>query len=390
MRLRPVGTSNLWPWNIAGTGRKPVSQAGTTRVTGDRPQFVRAVMSGEDRSTRGLMLRAGLEVVEPVYAGVMAVRNRMFDRGLKKVHRLSKPVISIGNITTGGTGKTPVVRWVVERLREMGKRPAVLSRGYKSRGAGLGDELTMLDRMLNEKNPAPIFLAANPDRVAAAREVLGEHPEVDVFVLDDAFQHRRVARDLDVVLISAANPFGFGHVLPRGLLRERLPGLARADVFIITHADQATPDELAKIEATIGEHHATPFILRAVHAQTGLKTPDGQLQMHELRSRKFFVFAGIASPTSFERQLRAYAEPVGIHWFADHHEYTSEEVRVLRREAQAAGADVLLTTEKDWVKVANKYSDDPHLPPIWPVQMELQFLGTDEGRFISTLKSVVN
>jgi tetraacyldisaccharide 4'-kinase len=313
----------------------------------------------------------------------------MFDRGVRKVHRLGRPVISVGNITTGGTGKTPVVRWVAERLREMGKRSAILSRGYKSQGAGLGDELTMLDRMLNEGKDAKIFLAADADRVAGAQGVLREHPAVDVFVLDDAFQHRRVARDLDIVLISAVNPFGFGHVLPRGLLRERPAGLGRADMFIVTHTDQAREDELRKIEATIGKHRAEPTVLHAVHSQTGLWTSGRKLPMEDLRGRKFFVFAGIANPVSFDRQLRAYGEPVGHRWFGDHHHYQAGEIRELRKEAKSSGADVLVTTEKDWAKIAEMCSDQEGLPPVWRVEMELRFLGEDDARFVSKLKAVV-
>jgi len=358
-------------------------------VSGDRGQIVHGVMSGENRTARAAVLRACLAVAEPVYAGAMGVRNWMFDRGVKKVHRLARPVISVGNITTGGTGKTPVVRWVAERLREMGKRPAILSRGYKSQGTGMGDELTMLDRMLNEGKEAKVYLAANADRVAGAQGVLREHPEVDVFVLDDAFQHRRVARDLDIVLISAANPFGFGRVLPRGLLRERLSGLARADVFILTHADQASEDELRKIDVTIQKYHAAPTILRAVHAQTGLWTSGGKQPMEALRGRRFFLFAGIANPGSFERQLRAYGKPVGHRWFGDHHDYQAGQIRELRDQAKSAGAESLVTTEKDWVKIAEMCSDEEGLPPVWRVEMELHFLGDDSDRVVSKLKAVV-
>jgi tetraacyldisaccharide 4'-kinase len=160
-------------------------------------------------------------------------------------------------------------------------------------------------------------------------------------------------------------------------------------VFIVTHADQATEDELGKIEATIRKHHAKPTILRGVHAQTGLRTPEGKLPVEELRGRRFFPFAGIANPGSFERQLRAYGEPAGHRWFDDHHDYQAGEIRELRDQAKSAGAESLVTTEKDWVKIAEMCSDEEGLPPVWRVEMELGFLGEDADRFVSKLKAVV-
>jgi tetraacyldisaccharide 4'-kinase len=243
--------------------------------------------------------------------------------------------------------------------------------------------------MLNEGQEGKVFLAANADRAAGAERILREHPEVDVFVLDDAFQHRRVARDLDVVLISAANPFGFGHVLPRGLLREGLAGLGRADVIIVTHSDQVSADELEVMERAIRKYRGESCILRAVHTQTSILTTGGELRMEELRGRKVFAFAGIANPGLFERQLRAYGEPVGRRWFGDHHDYQAGEIRALREEAKSAGAEALVTTEKDWAKIAGAYSEESDLPAVWRVEMELKFPGGDEERLVSKIRAVV-
>src|SRR4051794_2790213 len=196
-------------------------------------------MGGEDRSIRASLLRGATAAAEPFYAVVAAARNRAFDAGLRKIHRLPRATISIGNITTGGTGKTPVVRWLAQRLRESGRRVAVLSRGYKAEPGKLGDEQLMLDHALNSSvEQQRVHIVANPDRVAGASEALRLRPETDVFLLDDGFQHRRAGRDLDVVLVSATNPFGYGRVLPRGMLREPLSGLRRAGAFIVSHADQ--------------------------------------------------------------------------------------------------------------------------------------------------------
>ena len=356
-------------------------------------------MSGEDRSRRSSLLRAALAAAEPVYATSAALRNRMFDAGLRKTHRLPRATISVGNITTGGTGKTPVVRWLASRLREAGRRVAVLSRGYKAAPGKLGDEQLMLDHALNapdERHRIPIV--ANPDRVAGAAEALRLRPETDVFLLDDGFQHRRACRDLDVVLVSATNPFGYGRVLPRGMLREPLAGLRRAGAFIITHADQVAENDLASIERTIRRHNAEAPLYRAAHAHAALRSagvaasapPDRSLG--DLRGRNWFAFCGIGDPQTFLRQLEAAGgRRAGHRWFGDHHRYLPEDLAALRRDAIAAGADVLLTTEKDWAKLAELAPQGAETsPPLWRVDLEIRFLGDDERRLLEQVTAALS
>ena len=354
-------------------------------------QFARAVMSGTDRRARAAALRLALASAEPVYAGAAALRNWLFDAGLRSRHRLPRPTISVGNITTGGTGKTPVVRWLAGRLRERGLRIAVLSRGYRAGGHGggaggaLGDEQVMLDRALNA--PAEqyrVVLVADPDRVRGAQEALRLRPETDVFLLDDGFQHRRVARDLDVVLVSATSPFGYGHVLPRGMLREPLRGLRRAGAFVISHADQVPPEELGAIEATLRRHNGAAPIYHAAHAHAALRTSaDAVRPLEDLRGRRYFAFCGIGDPSTFFRQLESLGgRSVGECSFVDHHAYTEHDLASLRRAASAAGADVLLTTEKDWVKLEALPSARLEAPPVWRVDVEIQFRGDDGERLL--------
>src|SRR4051812_37835557 len=230
-------------------------------------------MSGEDRSLRASLLRGATAAAEPFYAMVAAARNRAFDAGVRKTHRQPRATISIGNITTGGTGKTPVVRWLAQRLRESGRHVAILSRGYKAEPGKLGDEQLMLDHALNspvEQQRIPIV--ANPDRIAGANEALRLRADTDVFLLDDGFQHRRAERDLDIVLVSATNPFGYGRVLPRGMLREPLSGLRRAGAVVITHADQVGDSDLTTIERTIRRYNPAAPIYHAVHAHAALRS----------------------------------------------------------------------------------------------------------------------
>ncbi len=184
--------------------------------------FIHRVLDGTDRSFQGHALRAITAIAEPFYATAMRARNFFYSRQILPSHALGRPTISIGNITTGGTGKTPVVAWLASRPARSRPKTRCLLRGYRSSALGLSDEQLLLDRSLNTPSAVSIPVRANPDRTQSAAQLLREQPAIDTFILDDAFQHQRVRRDFNLVLISAIDPFGYGHVLPRGLLREPL------------------------------------------------------------------------------------------------------------------------------------------------------------------------
>ena len=350
-------------------------------------------MSGEALGVGPALTRAGTAAVEPAYAAVAAIRNWLFDRGLKKSLRLPRPLVSVGNITTGGTGKTPVVRWLAERLRDAHRQVAVLARGYGARPGEWGDEQVMLDQLLNDRpGLGRVTIAAHPDRFTAAQRVLRERPDVDAFVLDDGFQHRRLARDLDVVLVSATSPFGYDHVLPRGMLREPLGGLRRAAAGIITRADQVTPYVLDAIEWRIREIAPALPIYRATHEHAGFRSAaqDGALPLDELSGRNWFAVCGIGEPQAFLGQLKGLGgKCAGHRWFADHHRYTPQDLADLRREAVGAGADVLLTTEKDWAKLATFPDAGEGRPPVWRVGMRIRFFGQGEALLLDQIAGVI-
>jgi len=370
-----------------------------TMPTNSRPWYLN-VMSGAERGPIAAALRAGLTAVEPFYSAAVGLRNRGFDRP-GRAKRLPRPVISVGNITAGGTGKTPVVRWLAEHLRSRGRNVAVLSRGYKAVPGSLGDEQRMLDRLLNRVDPpsvkplSPVLLYADPDRHAAGERALREHPEIDVFLLDDGFQHRRLARDLDLVLIRATEPFGYGHVLPRGLLREPLSGLRRAGAFVLTHADGVDAAERARISGELGRHNPAAPIFAAVHATVAIRSapsagaPDEELPLERLSGIRAFAFCGIGNPGSFQRELRLRCGTlVGNRWFADHHAYTPADLHAVQDAARKAGADILITTEKDWVKLAE-------LPPvgglpIWRLDIAASFLHGDDQRLLQRVEQAIN
>ncbi|HEX3358567.1 MAG TPA: tetraacyldisaccharide 4'-kinase [Tepidisphaeraceae bacterium] len=342
------------------------------------------VLSGEARGIGPACLRAGLRIVEPFYSLAMRARNSLYQMGVKRQHRLGRPVISIGNITTGGTGKTPMVQWIARRLTAAGHRPGILMRGYKTAGAAISDEAVLLERSLQ------IPVGANPDRGVASQELLREHPEIDCFLLDDGFQHRRVWRNLDLVLIDATNPFGFGHVLPRGLLREPLAGLRRTDVVIITRADQVGASQIEELKQKIHRFNPNAPILQARHCLSALANGKESLAIESIRGRRIFSFCGIGNPTSFHRALlEAGAIDPGHRWYGDHHAYCKADIEVILQSAIEAKAEMIVTTEKDWVKI------EPLLPqasaiPVWHTPVMIEFDTADAGVLMTKIQSVID
>ena len=215
----------------------------------------RELVSGRKSGPDGCFVRGALRLAEFPYTWVVNSRNRRFDDGRLPVEKVGVPVVSVGNLTLGGTGKTPMVQWLARWFQNHGLKVSLISRGYKSAGNLQNDEARELEKQL-----PGVAHWQNPDRVAAARVAIGEFG-TEVIILDDAFQHRRIARDLDLVLIDALEPFGFGHVFPRGTLREPLAGLARAHLVILTRADMVDETERSRIRGIVERH--TPL------AQTG-------------------------------------------------------------------------------------------------------------------------
>lgn len=289
--------------------------------------------------------RAGLGALSVVYRGAVAGRNAMFETGVRSPRDLGRATISVGNLTTGGTGKTPMVIMLVERLIAMGRRPAILLRGYR------GDEQRVYADYF-ENGSVPVCVEANPHRAAGAAAALERDATIDVFVLDDAFQHRQAKRDLDLVLIDATEPFGFGYVLPRGMLREPRENLKRADAVIVTHADLVSPEMLIDLDMEIATLLGKPPIAHAAHAWTGFCDEEGgAVAIDAFKDKRAHGVCGIGNPEAFFQTLVQHvAEPAYFTAKPDHHAYTLEELNDLFAAATEHELDAIITTEKDWVK----------------------------------------
>jgi tetraacyldisaccharide 4'-kinase len=321
------------------------------RYGGDRHFFMsdvalyRRILSGR-AGLWAAPVRAVLRAMELPYAAAIARRNRGYDAG-RDVVRIDAPVISVGNLTVGGTGKTPLVVEIVRRLERMGRNPAVVARGYRAGRDGANDE----QRLIERECPG-IAYVAGADRVAAARRAVAAKG-ADTIVLDDGFQHRRLARDLDLVLIDATCPFGYGHLLPRGLLREPVASLRRAGLIVLTRTDLASANDLARIDRVLDTHAPDIPRIRCHHRVTGLTDVAGAAVAEPVAGARALLFAAIGNPAAFRATaLSLGAVDAGHRWFPDHCAYCAGDVDDLLRLAREARAEVLLTTAKDAVKLA--------------------------------------
>lgn len=312
-------------------------------------QTFRKLVSGQTRGLPAVCLRASLRIGSWFYAIGVAVRNGLFDREWKPVHRVAAPVISLGNVTTGGTGKTPMVALISQLLQELGRRPGIVSRGYRSVNGEANDEKLVLNVLCPD-----VPHEQDPNRVAAAN-LLISNGRADAIVMDDGFQHRRLHRDLDIVLIDATNPFGYGHLLPRGFLREPISNLQRADVIIITRSDLVSPEQLSELEQSI-VHHAPKLSKRTLHVvfePTSLRDAGGNMiSIQSVAGEPVHLMAGIGNPDAYQETVtRAKLKVTGTSWFADHHHYSAADLKHVQQSAQDSGASRIVTTLKDLVKL---------------------------------------
>lgn len=300
-----------------------------------------------------------------IYGAVADARNALYRRGIFKSFSLGVPTISIGNITVGGTGKTPLVASVAEILAAEEKKVGVLTRGYgraNERARVLVSDGEQVLATVRQAGDEPLELAckllgkavvvADADRVAAgqwAREQLG----VTAFVLDDGFQHRRVRRHLDIVCVDATRPFGNGKVLPSGILREPLKNLSRADLVVVTRANLVTNEKLAALKRQIADLTQCPVLSseNKIVRLTELPGASGEKKKHAA-SGAYHAFCALGNPQNFFEQLeRDGFQPLSTQTFADHHFYEQKDVEAIEKKAAQNGAGILLTTAKDAVKL---------------------------------------
>lgn len=347
------------------------------------------IVRGEAATPRERLYAAGLRALSAAYGAALKLHLAGYRLGIAKRTRFPVLVVSVGNLTVGGTGKTTAALAVARWLSEKGHRVAYLSRGY--RGAGekkalvvsegfgpllpvevAGDEPYMISRALPEA-----FVLVGRDRRrtgALALEKLG----ADAIVLDDGFQYQRLARDLDIVLVDALSPFGYDFLVPRGMLREPPAHLARADAIWLTHSDLVRRVDLEAVRQRLTEYAPNARLWEAVHRPVRLRSlaVDEEIELEALSGRKVCALSSLGNPLAFERSLeRLGAELTARIRFPDHHRYQAGELRASLEGLK--GADWIVTTEKDAVRIP----EETLVRPCWALGVELS--GRPEGLSLS-------
>jgi len=345
------------------------------------PDQFRQILIHADHSPSAFAWRVLLEAIRPFYALGVWWRNRQFDRHPERIFHASVPVVSVGNLTLGGTGKSPAVRWFAREFQRLGLKPAVLSRGYKAKKQSrkskptensenfLNDEGREMARLL-----PGVPLLQNPNRSESAEKVTREFG-ARVLILDDGFQHRKLFRDLDVVLIDADEPFGLtGRLFPCGTLREPARGFRRADVLMLTHADRLSLRERHTLREEIDQRFPSEkkrLWVETVHRPVGFVDAEGN-SVELAKTGRYGAFCGIGKPDGFFRSLEEFGlKPAETRRFPDHHAFTETDVQNLKEWMKKNAFDALLCTEKDLVKL-------PAELKVYALRIELEFLDGEE------------
>jgi tetraacyldisaccharide 4'-kinase len=320
-------------------------------------------------------LRILLWPASELYGVGVSLRTRLYAHGWRKQKHLKAAVISVGNLSVGGTGKTPLVIWLAEKLLEQGQRVAILTRGYRGT-AGSSDEVELMRSRLQNR----VVFGVGKNRFAEGQRI-ESHQAIDIFLLDDGFQHLQLARDLDIVLMDASRPMAES-LLPAGPMREPVSALTRAGIIIVTRTENT-----AGAKEAIQRLSNLP-IFSASTRLLGFRSIDGEGSLQtvaDLGSGPFFAFCGIGNPEAFVRDLQRWGIILAGHmFFADHHRYTLEDVQAIGRAATRLGAKSLLTTEKDsWNLTDLQFSGLPVFVSI----IDLEIAG--ETEFLSSINSVL-
>ena len=329
------------------------------------------------------ILKFFLFIISFIYGllvSILIFLNRLF------ASRLEVKVISVGNITLGGTGKTALVESIAAHLKQKGHKVAVLTRGYKrkfasctSRAAGyesIGDEPYMLSKNLGD---IPVIVDA--DRLRAAKKALKDY-HVDTVILDDGFQQWRIKKDLEIVAIDVVNPFGNQRLIPRGILREPLSSLSRADIFVLTKVNLNPNTE--RLIQILEKLNPKAIILKTSHQPLGfyeINKPNELLSADILKGKSAALFCGIGDPDSFKNLIETLGIKIGLFFnFADHHDYTEEDLGRIFKDAKDENLDAIITTEKDAARLTQRKLEDLGCR-VFVLRIKIQITKDEQGFF---------
>jgi len=345
-------------------------------------------VSSEDASLSASVSRLALQAVAGLYWLGLKGNLLLYTSGLKRRSTPALPAISIGNLTMGGTGKTTAAAFLSRRLQQTGVRPAIVLRGYRGQTGresvilcsddgtsrpdvtAAGDEACLLAQTLDG---VPVAVGKRREAVIAQ---LVQGSDAEVVILDDGFQYFRMNRLADIVLIDATVDINRQRLFPAGYLREPLAHLRRADQIWITHADQASPPQLARLNSLLRQHAGDLPLVETKHQITGLRMLSGQpVELEEIRERQVLAVSAIGNPGSFEQSLRQLGAEVTARRYADHHYYTVQDLRQIEAAARTQQADFVTITIKDAVKWPDRELD----VPVIIVECQLQIISGQQA-----------
>ena len=356
--------------------------------------YLYKVVHHDEQGLLAAILRFILRFFSLLYEIGVNCKLTMYRMGFLRQHKLPCRVISLGNITVGGTGKTPTAQRLAALIRDMGYRVVILNRGYRAawRGhIGLVSDGSKIYMTAAEAGDEAYLLAKSlpgvPVVIGKERSITGEYAvkklKAQVIILDDAYQHWQLARDLDIVLIDSLNQFGNNCLLPRGTLREPMSHLNRAHAFLLTKVDQTTDNAIGSIRATLTQHNETALIVESIHRPRwfieieswykGVR--DTGVALDTVKGQAVVAISAIGNPSSFEQTIGA----IGVNVvesirFADHHHYTMAEMQWAMEQAVLKGAVAIVTTEKDAVKIPSEFIHSDRPLPLYVLGIEVRFL----------------
>ena len=371
------------------------------RKANDFAQFVADVIYDRRHGRAAEVMSSVLYALSFVFSAIVQLRWYLYERRFLRNKPLGCLVVVVGNLTVGGTGKTPVVEKFARTLQQRGRKVAILSRGYKSKKEPLAKKLW---RKLTHGEEDPPRIVSDGKQVLLDSDVAGDEPFMlaknlpgvvvltdknrvkagsfairkfgcDTLILDDGFQYLPLKGRLNLLLVDKTNPFGNQHLLPRGILREPIKHLSRASYIFLTKSDGTRDDSLLEL---IREHNSEAEIIECAHQPQFLQAveSDEKLPLAALKGAKVAAFSGIASPESFEDMLRSYGAEIGYNQrFLDHHRFTRYEIQHLYKKAGRTGLDMIVTTEKDAVRL---FEDIKAPIPIYYLRLEIDILSGEE------------
>ncbi|MFW5855714.1 MAG: tetraacyldisaccharide 4'-kinase [Bacillota bacterium] len=363
-------------------------------------EYLLNVIEGRQRGPLARVVLGLLLLLEYIHIIIYKIRSFLYKSGILETKKMNTPVLSVGNITTGGTGKTPLVESLARRLKERDYKVVIISRGYRSKGNKpiiVADEKEI--KVDQEKAGDEVFMLAShlpgvpvlcgKDRTMTARLAEKEF-NPDIIIADDAFQHWSLGRDLDLVVVDALNPFGHNHLLPRGLLREPLTALSRADIFIVTRSERVDSEELDRLKGRLRSYNKEAEIIFSQHKPFQLgaiacSREEGFYPAKELEEKKILALSGIGSPGSFVRGLNELqAEVVETINYPDHYQYNEEDIMDIAMKAQLNEVEWVVTTEKDAVKFDQDMCSNLRKMEVELYSLDID-LDIDEDRLIKSV-----